>query len=89
MHDSSGVISYGGDTRSGSIAEGEGCKASYLGCYTDDQEHSAIVDGEFDHLFTSPEAILQVPEWTNFLLCTDDLIAIAIDEAHCIVYARV
>ena len=44
---------------------------------------SAIIDGEFSHLFTNPEAILQVPKWRKFLLPTDDLIAIAIDEAHC------
>ena len=63
----------------------KGVKATYLSYCSHDQEQSAIVDGEFSHLFTSPEAILQVPKWRKFLLSTDDLIAIAIDEAHCIV----
>lgn len=63
----------------------KGVKATYLGSHCSAEEKSAIVGGEFSHLFTSPETILQVPEWRKNLLSTGNLIAIAIDEAHCIV----
>ena len=63
----------------------KGVKATYLGSHCSEEEHSAIVGGEYSHLFTSPETILQMTKWRKMLLSTRNLIAIAIDEAHCIV----
>ena len=63
----------------------KGIKATSLGSHCSAEEQSAIVGGEFSRLFTSPETILQVPEWRKNLLSTGNLIAIAIDEAHFIV----
>ena len=65
--------------------QSKGVKASYLSNHYTDKEHDAIVGSKYSHLFTSPEAVLQASKWRKMILPTEILIAIAIDEAHCII----
>ena len=63
-------------------------RAAYLCRSCPENDDGAIVNGEYSHLFTSPKAILKDSKWRKMLLSsvyTKNLIAIAIDEAHCIV----
>ena len=64
----------------------KGVRACYLGSHCSAEEDDMIVySGAYSHVFTSPETVLQMQKWRKLLLQAGNLIAIAIDEAHCIV----
>ena len=63
-----------------------GAKAVFLSRESSSPED--ILDAQYTHLFASPEAILGVKKWRDILHSShfsSNLLAIAIDEPHCIV----
>ena len=47
----------------------------------------ALLRGEYQLLYASPEAILVVPQWREMLRSTvyeENIVALVVDEAHCI-----
>lgn len=67
---------------------GKSLHCAYIG---DEQNDQSILDGVekgcYHLVYTSPECILTVPKWRDMLsskVYQQNLIAIAVDEAHCI-----
>ena len=65
-----------------------GIKAEYVGeAQEDARAISTVLRGEAQLLFISPESILMNIKYRNMLLsksCKENLVALVIDEAHCI-----
>ena len=56
--------------------------------HTPESVRDGVLAGDFTHVFLSPEAILSVRKWREILYSdwlSVNLLAIAVDEAHCIV----
>lgn len=59
-------------------------------CITDDVNDSAIEDvirGKYSHIYASPECLLALPTWRGVFsskVFLENLVGVAIDEAHCI-----
>jgi ATP-dependent DNA helicase RecQ len=52
---------------------------------TDDDVKQAIADWHYQIIFTSPELILTNKKWSNVFECLSPrLVAVVIDEAHCV-----
>ncbi len=63
-------------------------KCAYVGEeQTDSHVKSAVVVGDYQVVYLSPESLLCVHEWREMFRSTvyhDNLIALAVDEAHCV-----
>ena len=66
----------------------KGIIADYVGeAQSDASSIDAVLRGEIQLLFISPESILMNPKYRNMLLSKPyrtNLVALAVDEAHCV-----
>jgi len=64
-----------------------GIKCARVGSCTEEQVRQEIIDGEYQLVFISPEALLATRRWRKMLLSPvyqKSLIAVVVDEAHCV-----
>ena len=53
----------------------------------DEEGTASVCAGLYQLVYLSPEALLTNPMWRDMLLCpvyTDNLVALVVDEAHCV-----
>ncbi|XP_056001114.1 ATP-dependent DNA helicase RecQ-like [Ostrea edulis] len=62
----------------------KGFTATYIG--KDANEDDGILAGEYQFLFTSPEAVLQNDKWRNMLSSSKSFRLFVVDEAHTVVH---
>jgi superfamily II DNA helicase RecQ len=62
----------------------KGLTATYIG--KDSSEDSRILDGKYQFIFSSPEAILQSDRWRNMLSSSKSFRLFVVDEAHTLVH---
>ena len=66
---------------------GSSLRCAYLGDEMDDSCREALLRGDYQLLYGSPEAILVVPRWREMLRSTvyeENIVALVVDEVHCI-----
>jgi len=59
------------------------------GSCSDHETSQCIINGEYQLVFISPEALLSKKRWRKMLLCDvyqRNLVAVVVDEAHCVRY---
>ncbi len=63
-------------------------KCAFIGELDSNEElEKAVVGGEYQVVYASPEAVVKSPQWRNMLsseVYTQNIVAIVVDEAHCI-----
>ena len=62
----------------------KGLTATYIG--KDSSEDDKILDGKFQFIFSSPEAVLQSDKWRNMLSSSKTFRLFVVDEAHTLVH---
>ena len=67
----------------------KGIRASFIGAGQEEANFKQIVDGEMNIVYSSPEAMLANDRWRE-MICSQvyqrNVIAVAVDEAHCITH---
>lgn len=65
----------------------KGIKASFIGAGQEEANFKEIVNGEMNIVYSSPEAMLANDRWRE-MICSEvyqqNVVAVAVDEAHCI-----
>ena len=64
----------------------KGLKAGFIGTGMNKRTVDAVMNGQYQLLFISPEALLESRRWRDILReepYTSNLVAFAVDEAHC------
>ena len=65
----------------------KGVWCAFIGEDMNGAEIRAVLNGEYQVVYASPESFLTVPRWRDMLsteVYANNLVAVAIDEAHCI-----
>ena len=65
----------------------KGLKAGFIGTGMNEKTVEAAMNGQYQLLFISPEALLESRRWRDILReepYTSNLVAFAVDEAHCV-----
>jgi len=66
-----------------------GIKASFIGAGQEEANFKEIVNGEMNIVYSSPEAMLANDRWRE-MICSQvyqkNVVAVAVDEAHCITH---
>ena len=66
-----------------------GIKASFIGAGQEEANFKEIVNGEMNIVYSSPEAMLASDRWRE-MICSqvyqNNVVAVAVDEAHCITH---
>ena len=66
-----------------------GIKASFIGAGQEEANFQQILKGEMNIVYSSPEAMLSNDQWRD-MVCSriyqESVVAVAIDEAHCITH---
>lgn len=66
-----------------------GIKASFIGAGQEEANFKEIVNGEMNIVYSSPEAMLANDRWREMIFSQvyqENVVAVAVDEAHCITH---
>lgn len=65
----------------------KGVRCAFIGEIMEDTEIQAVLNGGYQVVYASPESFLTIPRWRDMLsakIYTDNLVAVVVDEAHCV-----
>lgn len=65
----------------------KGVRCAFIGEDMEDTEIQTMLNGGYQVVYASPESFLTIPRWRDMLsakVYADNLVAIVVDEAHCV-----
>ena len=65
----------------------KGVRCAFIGEDMEGTEIRAVLNGEYQVVYASPESFLTIPRWRDMLsteVYAKNLVAVAVDEAHCV-----